>query len=64
MTIHTDTRLRTTSIFADIDAHRLVAHGRHVRSMEVRRLCQLALDRLRVLTGRQTGGDQCTVSSH
>lgn len=59
----TSNRSQTDNIFVNIDEQRLVAHGRHVRSVEIRRLAGVAMQWLASLVGRpvqrQAGGANC-----
>ncbi len=64
MSHHTSFRPGTDNLFVNIDEQRLVAHGRHVRSVEILRLIRLARQWLASLAGRLTGRGHRSVNCH
>lgn len=64
MNHRTSFRPGTDNLFVNIDEQRLVAHGRHVRSVEILRLVRLARQWLAGLAGRLTGSGHRSANCH
>ncbi|MGH1359341.1 MAG: hypothetical protein ACRBC3_11295 [Burkholderiaceae bacterium] len=58
MTKYTQNIRTQTSVFADIDEARLIAYGRHLRSVEILHFLKLSFNWFRGLVNRNAGGCQ------